>query len=163
MKEVMEIAEGFEVGQALSDHAADPSPDTAVLLVEAVLRTVAQTQTVRNRVFPQGKNVGRCGDMAPHGRSHMTVQMDSDSDACVAIWDHETGEHGSLATIEFCTSLAGGKSPRTRDALVALMAAMAAMEADNASSPRGRWPPEPKQTPEPAPALGAISPETDAP
>lgn len=140
LKDAQEIANGFEVEQALNDHAADPTPDAA----NAVVRAVAAALTARRRVFPQGQSVGRCGDMAPLGRSHMTVLLDGDCDACVSIWDQETGQ-GSLAGIEFCTAFGGGKSPRTRDALVALMVAM---EEDNASSPRGQWPPLATKTPQ---------------
>lgn len=148
MKEAQEIAESWEVEQALGHYAADACSENAIALVRAVVLGHA----ARHRMFPQERSVGRSGDMAPLGRSHMTVLLDGDNDAGVAIWDQERGDHGSLATIEFCTSFGGGKSPRTRDALVALMVAM---EADNASNPRGRWPPDRSPKTETAPDAGA--------
>lgn len=83
--------------------------------------------------------VGRMGDMAPPGRTHMTVMLDADGDACVSIWDQENRTSGQLAEIEFCTSFGGGRSPRTRAALVLLMTAM---EQDNAECPSKQWPPQ---------------------
>jgi hypothetical protein len=84
--------------------------------------------------WPHGRMVARVGDMAPPDRSHMRVMLDDDNDVCVQIWDREHGD-GQLAGIEFCCpGIGGGKSPRTREALLALMAAM---EEDNITEPRG--------------------------
>ena len=80
--------------------------------------------------FPKAKDVGRIGDMSPTAR--LRVGLDGDCDVYLSIRD-EKGE----ATVEFCTAGAGGgKSPRTREALIALMVAM---EADNAEDPRRDW------------------------
>ena len=80
--------------------------------------------------WPNEKDVGRIGDMSPTDR--LRVGLDSDNDVYLSICD-EDGE----ATIEFCTSgPGGGKSPRTREALIALMVAM---EADNQDDPRRDW------------------------
>lgn len=58
--------------------------------------------------------------------------FDSDNDVYASIWDERDG-----ATIEFCTpGQGGGKSSRTR---MALLAVMVAMEADNAADPGRDW------------------------
>ena len=80
--------------------------------------------------WPNARDVGRIGDMSPTAR--LRVGLDSDNDVYLSICD-EDGE----ATMEFCTSgSGGGKSPRTREALIALMVAM---EADNRDDPRRDW------------------------
>lgn len=123
-----------EVHEALEGFAEDPTGTTGTIVVQAVM------EACRSRAaYPSANPVGRMGDMAPPGKSHMTVMLDGDSDACVEIWDHETGIHGSRASIEFCTNFGGGSSPRTRQALVNLMLAM---QADNEADPRKQWPPE---------------------
>lgn len=97
----------------------------------------------RERRWPQGREAGRVGDMAPPDQTHMRVGFDADNDVYVAVWGD-----GQLAAIEFCCpGIGGGKSGRTRDALIALMVAM---EADNAESPRHAYPPaalHPSETP----------------
>ncbi len=93
--------------------------------------------------WPRVRTTGRVGDMAPPERSHMQVILDDDNDVCVQIWDQEHGD-GQLAGIEFCCpGIGGGKSPRTREALLALMVAM---EEDNVAEPRGMYPPPPRRT-----------------
>ena len=55
------------------------------------------------------------------GQGQLRVLLDSDNDVIVAIWPK--GEPS--ASVEFCTPGAGGgKSPETREALIALMCAM---------------------------------------
>ena len=77
------------------------------------------------------------GDMAPLGKSHMRIVLDCDNDVCVEIWDDEHND-GQRAAIEFCAGVGGGQSPKTREALIAVMIAM---EADNLEYPRKQWPP----------------------
>lgn len=82
--------------------------------------------------FPKKKrDVGRYGDMSQ--TAHIRVGLDdSDSDVYVSIYDDQGG-----ASIEFCTQYAGGgKSPRTREALIALMIAI---EEDNTETPSFDW------------------------
>ena len=80
--------------------------------------------------WPKARDVGRIGDMSTTAR--LRVGLDSDNDVYLSICDDD-GE----ATMEFCTSgSGGGKSPRTREALIALMVAM---EADNRDDPRRDW------------------------
>ena len=80
--------------------------------------------------FPKERDVGRYGDMSQ--TAHIRVGLDGDSDVYVSIYDDQGG-----ASIEFCTQCAGGgKSPRTREALIALMIAI---EADNAETPSFDW------------------------
>lgn len=80
--------------------------------------------------WPKTRDVGRLEDMSPDGV--MRVSFDSDNDVSVGVYD----ERGS-AVVEFCTpGSGGGKSSRTRRALIALMVAM---EADNAEDPGRDW------------------------
>lgn len=136
LDEAKAISDLPEVQRQLDDFDAN-AQDAAYVRARLVCEIVnAYKRSLRE--FPQERSVGRMGDMAPPGRSHMTVGFDADSDVCVSIWDQEHAQHGALAGIEFCTSFGGGRSPRTRDALVALMVAM---EADNAACPQKQWPP----------------------
>ena len=81
-------------------------------------------------VWPKARDVGRIGDMSPS--AHLRIGLDSDNDVYASIWDERGG-----ATIEFCTpGQGGGKSSRTR---MALLAVMVAMEADNAADPGRDW------------------------
>lgn len=80
--------------------------------------------------FPKERDVGRYGDMSQ--TAHIRVGLDGDSDVYVSVYDDQGG-----ASIEFCTQYAGGgKSPRTREALIALMIAI---EEDNAETPSFDW------------------------
>ena len=80
--------------------------------------------------FPKERDVGRYGDMSQ--TAHIRVGLDGDSDVYVSVYDGQGG-----ASIEFCTQYAGGgKSPRTREALIALMVAI---EEDNAETPSFDW------------------------
>lgn len=80
--------------------------------------------------WPKTRDVGRLEDMSPDGV--MRVSFDGDNDVSVGVYD----ERGS-AVVEFCTpGSGGGKSSRTRRALIALMVAM---EADNAEDPGRDW------------------------
>ncbi|MDX4955914.1 hypothetical protein [Delftia acidovorans] len=81
-------------------------------------------------VWPKARDVGRIGDMSPS--AHLRIGLDSDNDVYASIWDERGG-----GSIEFCTPGAGGgKSSRTR---MALLAVMVAMEADNAADPGRDW------------------------
>lgn len=74
------------------------------------------------------REVARIGDMDP--RLALRVGLDDDSDVYLSITN-------GLDGIEFCTiGNGGGKSPRTRDALIALMQAM---REDNAEDPSHDW------------------------
>lgn len=76
--------------------------------------------------WPKARDVGRFGDMSPD--AFIRVGLDADSDVYVSICDGN-----SVSDIEFCTpGGGGGRSSRTRMALIALMCAI---EADNASHP----------------------------
>jgi len=88
--------------------------------------------------WPVARSVARQGDMGPPGEQQLRVMLDGDNDACVTV---EQVRHGRLhaATVEFCNGGAGGgRSLRTRKALIELMCAI---EADNAQTPALAWPP----------------------
>ncbi|PLC06355.1 hypothetical protein CY658_04800 [Variovorax sp. RO1] len=106
-----------------------PAPGRAPLTVEPAI------------TWPKTRDVGRCGDMTPTGQSVLRVGMDSDNDVFVEVWDcggRDRAEDFQIASLEFCTGGAGGgKSMRTRIALINLMTAM---EADNAETPHKAWP-----------------------
>ncbi len=80
--------------------------------------------------------VARLGDMHPHRGLRIFRQEDGDiivtieQKGCLIRSYSFDGSEEVAAEVEFCTS--GGNSPRTRDALVALMEAI---ELDNKESP----------------------------
>jgi hypothetical protein len=82
------------------------------------------------RVWPASRDVARESDMERAG--FLRVGLDMDNDVFLEIHDGK-----DTASVEFCVPGAGGgRSPRTRMALVALMVAI---EADNAESPSLDW------------------------
>lgn len=135
-REVQALSQSFEVQRAFDYLEQTVDEAVKVEVIQAVVQAYQATRQER----PAGRAVGRVGDMAPAGQSHMRVSLDSESDACVTIWDAARGP-GRSASIEFCTRLGGGKSQHTRTALVALMVAM---ERDNAERPDGQYPPLPE-------------------
>lgn len=79
--------------------------------------------------WPQSKDVARIGDMSP--TTALRVGLDSENDVYVGVTS------ALREGIEFCTpGSGGGKSRRTRLALIALMVAM---EADNAEDASRDW------------------------
>lgn len=79
--------------------------------------------------FPESTRVHRSGDMAPKDDTRLCVILDNDYDVIVSVSSLTSGEYKS-ADVEFCTYHGGGKSPKTRAALIKLMCAM---EEDNKS------------------------------
>lgn len=79
--------------------------------------------------WPKSDRVERRDDMSVTGK--LTVMLQRDGDVVVNVCtDAEAGES---ATVEFCAGgSGGGRSMRTREALIALMVAI---EADNAERP----------------------------
>ena len=77
---------------------------------------------------PTQREVARIGDMAQHDA--LRVGLDGDGDVYISTTN-------PLGGVEFCTTgSGGGKSPRTHEALIALMVAI---EADNAATPSRDW------------------------
>ncbi|MBD9583009.1 hypothetical protein IB269_16575 [Delftia sp. DLF01] len=110
-------AEGYSVAMAPVEQSA-AAPALEAPAVDAPI------------VWPKARDVGRIGDMSPS--AHLRIGLDSDNDVYASIWDERGG-----ASIEFCTpGQGGGKSSRTR---MALLAVMIAMEADNAADPGRDW------------------------
>ncbi len=107
------------------------SASTLLDEVEIALRALAATQPAAQGLeqaikWPKARDVGRFGDMSPD--AFIRVGLDADNDVYVSICDGN-----SVSDIEFCTpGGGGGRSSRTRMALIALMCAI---EADNASHP----------------------------
>lgn len=127
------ILADFGVQRAFQALLNDPGQPACIDVIQAVISELEMhTQTK-----PVARDVGRTGDMAPATQSHMRVMLDSENDVCVVIWDDSRGQ-GAMANIEFCTSHGGGKSPKTRAALIAVMQAM---EQDNEQAPHGMYPP----------------------
>lgn len=87
--------------------------------------------TVGGMQWPKARDVGRIGDMSPD--AFIRVGLDSDYDVCVSICNGEV-----TADLEFCSpgGGGGGRSSRTRLALIELMRAI---EADNEQSPALDW------------------------
>ena len=77
-------------------------------------------------VIPCGEFIARKEDMSQSGRIRLMRQ--EDGDMVIAVIDDE----GNMASAEFCVTSAGGKSPRTLEALRGL--ALAIME-DNQNDP----------------------------
>jgi hypothetical protein len=77
--------------------------------------------------WPADKFTIRREDM---GRGSLRLVLDHDNDVCVAVMDDD----GNVSVVEFCNpgGGGGGRSPKTRMALIALMVAI---EADNAERP----------------------------
>jgi hypothetical protein len=82
------------------------------------------------------KSVKRCEDMRPIGKGWLEVFREDDGDMIVVVscYDGELSTRSwKQASIQFCTiGSGGGKSPRTLEALYALMAAI---EEDNKNLP----------------------------
>lgn len=98
--------------------------------MDHLAQALAEAHAGKAIQWPQEKAVGRAEDM---GQGYLRVVLDSDNDVVVAVWDGKRS-----ASVEFCTpGLGGGRSSRTRMALIALMVAI---EADNAERPELRRP-----------------------
>lgn len=80
-------------------------------------------------MVPCREFVARKEDMSVNGRIRLLRQ--EDGDMIIAVIDDE----GHMASVEFCVTSAGGKSPRTHEALCNL--ALAIME-DNKNEPHRR-------------------------
>lgn len=81
--------------------------------------------------WPKSDRVQRRDDMSTTGK--LTVMLQRDGDVVVNISQGEKFEEFESATVEFCAGGGGGgRSMRTREALIALMVAI---EADNAERP----------------------------
>lgn len=88
---------------------------------------ISQPQAIE---WPKARDVARLDDMSP-GDS-LRVGLDNDNDVYVSVCGS-----GGVGSVEFCTpGPGGGKSSRTRLALIALMVAM---EADNAEDRSHDW------------------------
>ena len=82
--------------------------------------------------WPNARDVGRLGDMSP--RAALRVGLDGDNDVYLST---PGASFGGSDGLEFCNGLlGGGRSPRTRAALIALMVAI---EQDNANDPSRDW------------------------
>lgn len=88
----------------------------------------AESASIR---WPKDHRVGRRDDMSATGK--LEVMLDNDGDVIVHVCKGDTAEKWESASVEFCAGgSGGGRSHRTRVALINLMVAM---EADNAESP----------------------------
>lgn len=121
---------------AIVQHQFAARPLTAAPIPEA--SGDGEREALPKITWPKSKDVGRSGDMTPPGQSVLRVGLDSDNDVYVNLWDN--GRHeGDFQTvsIEFCNGGGGGgKSPRTRAALINLMTAI---EQDNEADPSKDW------------------------
>lgn len=99
--------------------------------MDHIEQALAEAHTAPRIQWPTERAAGRAEDM---GEGYLRLLLDSDNDVCVAVWDGKRS-----ASVEFCNpgSGGGGRSSRTRMALIALMVAI---EADNAERPELRRP-----------------------
>ena len=73
-----------------------------------------KNEALPNLELPKSRVVGRIADMNP--KAHLRVCLDEDDDLFLGVWDAR-----GMAVISFITpGPGGGKSPRTRSALIAL-------------------------------------------
>lgn len=80
------------------------------------------TDNVDEILWPRSRDTARLEDMSPNG--HLRVSLDNSGDVIVEVFDGQEFAH-----VEFCSGAGGGgKSPRVRKALIALMVAI---EEDN--------------------------------
>lgn len=112
--------------------ASEPHAHGEAELIEQAFRQLRADLTaqlvVADSPRPTQREVARIGDMAQ--RDALRVGLDGDGDAYISTTN-------PLAGVEFCTTgSGGGKSPRTHDALIALMVAI---EADNEADPARDW------------------------
>lgn len=134
--EASQILADFGVRRAFQALLNDPGQPACIDVIQAVISELEMLRQPKVLV----RDVGRTGDMAPATQSHMRITLDSENDVCVEVWDNSRGQE-ARASIEFCTSHGGGKSPKTRAALIA---AMEAMVQDNEHAPHGMYPPRKK-------------------
>lgn len=137
--EALRLAHTLSGGKLIDDstewadtlHAAAAELRHQHARIEELEAQLAATQSAAQGMeqaieWPKARDVGRFGDMSPD--AFIRVGLDADNDVYVSICDGN-----SVSDIEFCTpGGGGGRSSRTRMALIALMCAI---EADNASHP----------------------------
>lgn len=120
---VMDFYASNEAGEQVGTEVTDVATDW-VYLHEL-------TASVSGMQWPSARDVGRIGDMSPD--AFMRVGLDADNDVYVSISDGVAS-----AGLEFCNpgGGGGGRSSRTRLALIELMRSI---EADNAEHPTLDW------------------------
>ena len=131
----MIVGEGFmprELNDVMKDsRATDADFDEAL---ESAMRRYKREPSAPAQptvAWPKQRHVGRMDDMHKDGVLRVLLQDDGDVQVFVGSSGH--GEEWESASIEFCAPGAGGgRSPRTREALIGLMTAI---EADNCDAP----------------------------
>ena len=129
-------------GSDWSDITTEQWRNIARIFIALALpaQAAAVPEAVAAIKWPASRDIGRMGDMTPARQSVLRVGLDSDNDVYVNLWDagHGDLEQFQNVSIEFCNGGGGGgKSPRTRAALINLMSAI---EADNAEDDSKAWP-----------------------
>ena len=113
-----------------TSHMTGGQPDSwaSAAQVEKADRLLSLIDAQQLDRRPKSREVARIGDMSP--MDALRVGFDSDNDVYLSTTNPLNG-------VEFCTiGAGGGKSPRTRDAIIALMVAM---EEDNARDESRDW------------------------
>lgn len=105
-------------------NAKDGSVHSSAFTAEQMRSYVDADQKARQQEahrpmrWPKERDLFRADDM---GEGQLRVLFDSDNDVIVALWP----DGKPSVSVEFCCpGSGGGKSPRTREALIALMVAM---------------------------------------
>lgn len=120
----MELADGGLFGQSYSGRQ----------VIEAAQAQLEQQQGENQTPLPLGEFFCRREDM---GEGTLRLILDGDSDVSVAILSGDS----EVADVEFCVPFTGGgRSPKVREALLALARAI---QADNESDPLERGHPKP--------------------
>lgn len=128
---IMRCFDGLDIDASVIDP--QDTVDVAIVKAKREIRRALDetaTQDAAATPRPNARDVGRYGDMSQ--QAHLRVGIDNENDVYVSVWDERAG-----ASVEFCVpGSGGGKSPRTREALIALMVAI---EQDNAECPSRDW------------------------
>ena len=112
----MELADGGVFGDNLFGRQ----------VIEAAAELLQQQSQQASDQLPLGEFFERREDM---GQGRLRLILDGDSDVCLAVISSE----GEMADVEFCVPFSGGgRSPKVRDALLALARAI---RDENASNP----------------------------
>lgn len=124
-----EMGEALNLASCEALDRADAELDS-LREANAALRVAAESGSAL--IWPKTRDDGRCEDM---GQGFVRLVLDSDNDVIVEVFNGKD----PASSVEFCNPGAngGGRSGRTRAALISLLRAI---EEDNAETPKlGFW------------------------
>ena len=104
--------------EALNELARNPERNNAIVAVARAVEAAAMEHSLQQQKPTPLSSIARKGDM---GAELLQLTMDSENDMVIEVVNPETGQRLS---VEFCTYHGGGKSLKTREALLNLFSAM---------------------------------------